>query len=161
MPLVNTHLGLAFFLVGCGLNFDVNRVPISFDVPPELSSRALVLSVLTASISQLGGVVSSNSAQIVRVTELADCPIGIGGNVPLHARNTIQLCPDSFTAKDRLTWVLKHELGHVLGYRAHLPCDSQAVMVSQETCYTALPGHEYHMEDIEAICSATRCGTIQ
>ena len=148
-------------LSACGPSVEIGADTIGLDIPATIPKRSVVLNALSTGISQLGGVSRDSvvgARQVIHV-HTQDCAAGVGGDIDWTAPDTVRLCPSAFADPDTLLWVIKHELGHVLGVRYHLDCATHAVLVPRESCYVRLSqaGHQYHPEDVEAICEAGRC----
>lgn len=152
----------AVMLSACGPSVEIGADAIGLDIPATIQQRSVILNALSTGISQLGGKSRDSvvgARQVIHV-QTQDCSPGVGGDVDWTAPDTVKLCPSAFADPDTLVWVVKHELGHVLGVRYHLDCSTGAVMVPRESCYVRLSqaGHQYHSEDVAAICEAGRCG---
>jgi hypothetical protein len=122
---------------------------------PELPA-ANAQNYFVSAISQLGGRVATGARQSVHLRMDYDCSCRsctsyTAAHTDQTSQDTIQMCPWYMRQPDDgLEDNIRHELGHVLGYWGHLPCESGAIMAPLYNCRT--DHSKYTKADIEAIC---------
>lgn len=106
-----------------------------------------------AALKQLGFFYAPTAAQRLTVS-IEDCAPGVGGEAKSISPTVIHLCREALVEGTE-RWVVKHEVGHLVGLHGHLSCESGGVMSPNWSCASALdPDYAYTSADLNAIFAA-------
>lgn len=151
---------LTLLATGCG-TYDYNRCDIfTLDLEVNVPDQQHIVDATASGLRQLGGTLVLSGGQVIHA-KAVDCAPGVGGDVSWDAPTTMKICHSTLAGDAQsLTWVVKHELGHVLGFLNHLDCSTGATMVPKESCYKPLSSDlPYSTADLTAIRGVSRCGS--
>lgn len=135
------------FALLCACSLPDIQKGIKCNGPPDLATYCL------EALAELGG---NTSKQEVTIKIIVDSECGETQGGETAPGYDLIICQNAYAAGVE-KWTVKHEVGHWLGFREHLPCTAHAVMSPVASCARTLaPDYTYTQADIIAICEANK-----